>query len=435
MSAILDKPFNALQRIARTIFRGTPNLFTTSDLNRQMEAFKFQLDRIEGQDYAGFVDNFNIAVLRSNSGAGDTITVTASPISSGKMYVTVRGCKFDLGAADLYVTKSGMANGDYACLILRVSASTVTFADDPTHEIAGAKFADNTAMAAADQIVYSNGSLMLVGIDSINPDTDVAVLAVIKAIPTASASTGVYVAKNYTNKYLGFLIRRDLLRIEDFSANQTGTIQAGMRYDAAISILAHAMIPVGAAFPYFKAVDTTPLPYGWVPLGALRTFSGAYVQGNIEDAYEALYGAGNIIFETKTITSGETTIQYVRIKQVLSFVLPDIAGKFIRAGIAETDLGTGGGSEFKTLTTDNLPAHKHGAGTLKVVFASGIMQWRQPSTTQGTPSELQSQSNHNSGWTDSVTKDVSGETATAGEGEAFDNRPPFMNFNYIIRVA
>jgi hypothetical protein len=431
MSAILDKPFSAIQRIARTIFRGTPNLFTTSDLNRQIEALKYQLDRIESQDYAGFVENLSLAVLRSSSGTGNTITATVSPVSSGKMYVTVRGCKFDLGSASISVAKSAISNGQYACLILRVSSSTVTFADDPTHEIAGAKFADNTAMAAADQVVYSEGELMLVGADSINPDTDVAILAVIKAIPTSGAPSGVFVLKNFTSENLGFLIKRELLRIEDFNPTQTGTIQAGMRYDEALSILSRSFIPIGAAFPFFLPVSVSPLPYGWVPCGALRTYAGAYVQGAIEDAYEALYGAGNISFDVAQIVSGGTTIKYVRISQVLGITVPDTAGRFIRAGIAETDLGLTGGEEMKTLTVENLPAHKHAAGELSVFFPSGLMGWK--SSTGA--SELQSQTAHNSGWTAEDTKEVDGDTANAGGGQAFDNRPPFVNSNYIMRVA
>ena len=431
MSAILDKPFSAVQRIARTIFKGTPNLFTTSDLNRQMEAFQFQMNRIEGQGYAGYVENLSVSVLRSNSGIGNAITATLTPPALGHMYVTVRGCKFDLGESEISVTKSSLSNGQYVALVLRVTSSTVTFADDPTHEIAGAKFADNTALAAADQIVYSNGSLVLVAAGDINPDTDVAVLAAIKLLSTDSVSTGVYVVKNYTNRYLGYLVQREILRIEDYNPTQTGTFESGMRYDAAISLLSRSIIPVGAAFPYFLSVSANALPYGWVPCGALRTFSGAYVQGSIEDAYEALYGSGNITFDTGTITSGGTTIKYVRITQVLGISVPDTTGKFVRAGIAETDLGLTGGAESKTLAIENLPAHKHGATGLSVYFSSGVMQWRGDSG----PSELQSQSNHNSGWTSETTKSVSGETAATGGGQAIDIRPPFMNFNYIMRVA
>ena len=47
MSRIIDKPFNPAQKIIRAIFKGAPNLFTTSDLNRQIEAFDYRLKQLE----------------------------------------------------------------------------------------------------------------------------------------------------------------------------------------------------------------------------------------------------------------------------------------------------------------------------------------------------------------------------------------------------
>ena len=49
MANIIEKAFDASKNIVRTIFLGKPNLFTTSDLNRQIEAFKYQMDSIENR--------------------------------------------------------------------------------------------------------------------------------------------------------------------------------------------------------------------------------------------------------------------------------------------------------------------------------------------------------------------------------------------------
>ena len=47
MSKIVDKVFDAGKKIIRSVFLGSPNLFTTSDLNRQIEAIKYQLDSLD----------------------------------------------------------------------------------------------------------------------------------------------------------------------------------------------------------------------------------------------------------------------------------------------------------------------------------------------------------------------------------------------------
>ena len=431
MSAIIDKPFNVAQRIVRTLFRGTPNLFTTSDINRQIEAFKYQIDRIECQSYSGIAENLTINAVRGGGGSGSTITATISPVSSGKMYVTARGCKFDLGQAEISVERT-MTNGQYACVVLRGTSQLVTYSGDPTHLISGALFADGTSKPAADHLVFTSAEIVFVGADEINLDTDVAILAVVKAIPITSSPLGVYVLKNYTDSNLGFLAHRELLRIEDFDKTRIGAIQSGMRYDEAISILTRNLVHIGTAFPYFKPVNEEVLPYGWIPCGALRTYVGSYVQGELEDAYEAIYGAGNIIFTPSTVApGGGSSVKYVRISQCLGLTIPDTTGRFLRAGVTENDLFQTGGSDTKTLSSENIPEHTHTAGTLKVTFPTGIMAWESDSGA----SELQSQNSHNSGWTKPASQNITGTTGSSGNSTPFDIRPSFVNSNYIMRVA
>ena len=46
MSKIVTKAFDATKKVVRSIFRGSPNLLTSSDLNRQFEALKHQIDEV-----------------------------------------------------------------------------------------------------------------------------------------------------------------------------------------------------------------------------------------------------------------------------------------------------------------------------------------------------------------------------------------------------
>ena len=60
MSAIIERAFNKTQKIIRAVFRGSPNLITTSDLNRQFESMRYQADRID--ERIGVVSDLSLKV-------------------------------------------------------------------------------------------------------------------------------------------------------------------------------------------------------------------------------------------------------------------------------------------------------------------------------------------------------------------------------------
>lgn len=142
MANIIEKAFDASKNIVRTIFLGKPNLFTTSDLNRQIEALKYQMTSIENR--LGAESDMEISF-------GKTGTNVWCKVDSGG-YFRVNGLNIPLpSAADVF-----SENADYGTeCYFYVYGSFVrkTYSDDPTHEIAGAKFTDGTSMPSADQLV------------------------------------------------------------------------------------------------------------------------------------------------------------------------------------------------------------------------------------------------------------------------------------------
>lgn len=149
MSSIIEKAFDASKKIALSIFRGTPNLITSSDLNRQMEALKYQLDSLD--DRIGGSSDIEVTPLLS----GSTLRISVE-----YSYMEFKGCSFSPSktiGASINLTESAPT----VYVLLTATKRTITYSDDSSHEIAGAKFQDGSSYPAADQIVYENEEITL----------------------------------------------------------------------------------------------------------------------------------------------------------------------------------------------------------------------------------------------------------------------------------
>lgn len=152
MSKILEKAFDASKKIIRSVFKGSPNLITTSDLNRQFEALKYQVDKLD--EKTGFVITGSRTGL-TYSLKSSTLNVTAS--YEGLIF---KGCLFSPTKKDLTINLTSSAPYAYLCLV--ADSEEVTYATDNSHDIAGAKFEDGTSMASANQLRYKNEDYVLV---------------------------------------------------------------------------------------------------------------------------------------------------------------------------------------------------------------------------------------------------------------------------------
>lgn len=192
MSKILEKAFDASKKIVRSIFRGSPNLITTSDLNRQLEALKYQADKLD--EKTGF--------FIEGGYVGYSLKSSTIDVAFGYDKMEYKGCSFEPNASvDLKTNLTKAAPYAYLCLV--ADKETLTYETDFSHEIAGAKFADGTSMRAADQIVYKNEKLVLThSVESLNNFVGIIAFFTLDGEKVA-------INKNWTDTYSPLGVRAD----------------------------------------------------------------------------------------------------------------------------------------------------------------------------------------------------------------------------------
>lgn len=221
MSKILEKAFDASKKIIRSIFNGSPNLITTSDLNRQFEALKHQADRLD--EKTGFlIEGGNLGFKLEGS------TLKVDLIFDTMEY---KGCSFDPDQTTIVETNF-TASAPYAYFCLVADKETLTYDTDVTHEIAGAKFSDGTSMRAADQIVYKNERFVLThSVESLN--NLVGIIAFFKLI-----NGKVYASENWTDFYSPLRVKDSSGSVgSGFETSQKYPIKLGDTYDVAFGKL------------------------------------------------------------------------------------------------------------------------------------------------------------------------------------------------------
>lgn len=218
MSKIIEKAFDASKKIIRSIFRGSPNLITSSDLNRQFEAIKFQLDNLD--EKTGFLSDINVKQKLSEG----TLHVAYKC-----SYMTFKGCQFKPADGALTINLTRSASVAYLCLV--ADTKTIMYNDDDTHDIAGAKFEDGKTYPAADQLMYHNENLVLTHSLSSIPN-----LVGIVSVFTLSETGNVIVRNNVSGVETSLSLKSGGT-ISDLNVSAKGEISNGQTYDEAIAIL------------------------------------------------------------------------------------------------------------------------------------------------------------------------------------------------------
>lgn len=147
MAQIYPKEFDASKRYDRTVFRGSPNLFTTEDLNFQLKAIRRDIMRSDWTH--GAVGSMDIST--SYNAGNSKLTVTLGAYGSfvvGGIHTPSSNTEQTLEITVGY--------NDPVYLFIEGTYAIKTYADDPTHGFVGAKFDDGTSMPAADQRVAEN---------------------------------------------------------------------------------------------------------------------------------------------------------------------------------------------------------------------------------------------------------------------------------------
>lgn len=221
MSKIIEKAFDATKKIIRSVFLGSPNLITSSDLNRQMEAFKYQLDLLD--DKTGMIIE---GVDLKHAFSSSTLIIDFKCES-----IKFKGCQFYPEAAKLSINFTIGAPLAYLCLT--AEQEVVTYENDSSHEIAGAKFADGTSYPAANQVVYKNEALILTHALS-EVENLVGVIAYFKRSDTGN----LIIEKNFiSNVGTETLAMSKDGVIKDFNSSYKGKVTNGTPYNKAFSAI------------------------------------------------------------------------------------------------------------------------------------------------------------------------------------------------------
>lgn len=142
MSNIIDRPFDASNKLHRSVFKGAPNLYTTSDINRQTEALKWQIDYNENHTLVPSIFKCNV---NNDTDAGTfTYDFVFDEIKAG-------GCLFKPVVPS---TGSGsITEGLKMYIFLVATKKQVAKEYDPS--IIGADFGEGSVIDAAEAIVFS----------------------------------------------------------------------------------------------------------------------------------------------------------------------------------------------------------------------------------------------------------------------------------------
>lgn len=239
MSKIIEKVFDAGKKIVMSIFKGSPNLITSADLNRQIEAIKYQLDMLD--DKTGIVSDMQIT--HSLSSGTLSVSYTLS-------YLYFKGCSFSPAVKSLTTNMTLSAPTAYLCLT--ASKKTLTYDTDSSHDIAGAKFSDGTSLPAANQVVYENEEIVIT-----HALSSLSNLVGIIAVFNLSDTGNVVVKSNVINDKDSLSLNKGGV-ISDFNPTLSGKISNGKTYDEAFSILENRFNNLVPNWTNFVSMGDTP---------------------------------------------------------------------------------------------------------------------------------------------------------------------------------
>ena len=118
---------------------------------------------------------------------------------------------------------------------------------------------------------------------------------------------------------------------------------------------------------------------------------------------------------------------------------PDLRDRFIVGAGKSYNVGDTGGANSVTLNIYQMPAHSHEAGNLKADTAgSHSHEYRTYESTvnshPGSSNSLYGSSQRQTSSDGAHTHTVSGNTASAGGGQAHENRPPYYALCFIMKL-
>ena len=168
MSKIIEKTFDASKKIIKSIFKGTPNLLTATDLNRQIAALKYQIDKVESGEG---VTSQLIVSAHLNAKTDEVLNIFEEQeyvtVTFNGADINVKGCTFSPKYTDFKMDAKDMYDKEWYIHLI-AKKKVVSYEDDFSHEISGARFEDGTSMAAANNEVYYDEEVVVTSDKKVN---------------------------------------------------------------------------------------------------------------------------------------------------------------------------------------------------------------------------------------------------------------------------
>lgn len=211
--ALIEKPFNALEKIIRAVFKGKPNVYADVDINAQILRQLYSLRDIQKQ--TGLLGSFDA-------------TNTSTYDSAGKLFARLTWVDFDVIFNSMrFQISAGSLNQEFVPtgypqlrVYLIAKKKTVTFADDQTMSgVFGSSL--EAPLPGAEHEVYYNERLGY-GLDgTLSPtlDTDEEVICPIGSIiPSFNKNSGLLEPKFYSHTLSAYSTKvKNLLGLQSFS--------------------------------------------------------------------------------------------------------------------------------------------------------------------------------------------------------------------------
>jgi len=484
MSKIIAKAFDATKRVVRAVFMGSPNLFTTSDLNRQIEAFKFQLDQLDNK--VGLTSDIDLAVLLNTESNLLLVTPTFTTIvNRGMEFKGITGL-----VSGQQLQKSGLDEGEYY-ICVAANQELLTSQDDSSKEISGASFEDGSQANAASHYIVKQASFqILTPAELVTAKSTYDILFILMRVDVKEVEDeeeeGATTLAFTTTKYYtpgieesAISIARDAENISKEAreiANNATDVCKDTAREVATEIMEAVVETVNEANQTSQEAKT--LADRVFPLGGIAMWAGGITNNEGDSILPEGFHLcdGSHVNTTNEIYTKWAQMGY-QVGANPAIILPDLRAKFVvgydsRNAAQEAhdinedydQIGKDGGAQEVTLTASEsgLPAHKHTAtSTIKMnsqgkyggdhrhnwfgddQLANYEAGWGGSSHQRlgeyDAGSELEGNSQKydtslNGDHTHTIETTIA-DVEAAGATDAHENRPPYYVVAYIIRIS
>lgn len=229
MASIISKAFDTTKKVFNTIFNGSPNLFTTDDLNITMKRLNNYLMSLES--ITGVRTDMVIQAQYSDFSAYDL------EVSYKFQNLYAFGCHFTSDNIFRSLAASNRDEQNPGYLVATFKRKKVTFSDDSTHTISGATFDDGTLLQAADYEVLEDPTFSLLASSEIPDSTDDSLVVVLAKFTPNVADEKAVIVCNYVRIGKENSVPLNSTGVLTLSDLRSGKLSTGMSYDNAISRL------------------------------------------------------------------------------------------------------------------------------------------------------------------------------------------------------